>query len=95
MIAANLRRSGGIDFGNDGISFVVENEGQHTNLWVYATPGIEVCVELPDLKAGGISLIFNNDSVIQSVVKDGVLRFRLPGKASEIKYLWHVVAHYD
>ncbi len=95
MIAANLKRSGEMDFGNDGISFVVENEDQYTNLWVYATPGIEVCVELPDLKTGSISLVFDDSSTIQSAVKDGVLRFRLPGKASEIKYLWHVVAHYD
>jgi len=95
MIAANLKRSGEMDFGNDGISFVVENDGQYTNLWVYAAPGIEVCVELSYLKTGSISLIFDDKSTIKSTLKDGVLRFRLPGKASENKYLWHVVAHQD
>ena len=95
MIAANLKRSGGMDFGNDGLSFVMEYDDQYTNLWIYAALGTEVCVELPYLKTRSISLVFDDKSTVQSTLKDGVLSFRLPGKVSEIKYLWHAASHND
>jgi len=93
MIAASLSRSGEIDFGDDGISFVVEMEAQRMDVWVYAHSGSEVCIELPDSRQGNMLLVFDDDSEIQSAVKDGVLRFRLSGKAGRIKYLWHAISH--
>lgn len=93
MIAANLKRLGGLDFWDDGISFVTEEKAQNTHIWVYEYPGREVCVELPNSGRSNVSLVLDEGSAIQATVKDGILRFRLPGKASETRYVWHVVAH--
>ena len=95
MIAANLKRLGGIDFGDDGISFVVERRTQDTDIWVYERPGREVCCELPDSGSGSVSLVTDDGSAIQATFKDGILRFCLPGKVAEIRHLWHIIAHYD
>jgi hypothetical protein len=95
MVAANLKRLGGLDFGDDGISFVTEEVGQDTHIWVYEYPGTEVRVELPNSRKGDVSLVTDDGSAIQTTVKDSMLRFRLPGKVTETRYLCHIVAHYD
>lgn len=92
MVAANLKRLGGVDFGDDGISFVTEEKGQDTHIWVYECSGREVCVELPDSGKSNLSLVTDDGSAIQATVKDGILRFRLPGKLTETRHVWHVVA---
>lgn len=93
MVAANLKRLGEVDFGDDGISFVTEGKAQDTHIWVYEYPGREVCVELPNSGRSNVSLVTDDGSVVQATVKDGILRFRLPGEVTETRYLWHVVAH--
>ena len=92
IVAANLKNLGGIDFGDDGISFVVEKKDQGTHIWVYERPGREVCVEFPGSAGDNLSLIADDGSVIQAEVRNGILKFRLPENAGETRYVWHFTA---
>jgi len=92
MVAANLKRLGELDFGDDGVSFVTEEKAQDTHIWVYEYPGREVCVELPNSGRNNVSLVTDDGSDVQATAKDGIVRFRLPAKASETRYVWHLVA---
>jgi hypothetical protein len=92
MVAANLKGLGGLDFGDDGISFVAEENDKEINIWAYEYPGREVCVELPDSGRNDISLVTDDGSAIQATTEDGLLRFRLPGEVTETRYLWHLIA---
>ncbi|NQT54305.1 hypothetical protein HQ576_19765, partial [bacterium] len=47
LVAANLAKVGGVDFGDEGVSFVVETRGGKTDAWVYAAPEQQAVVLRP------------------------------------------------
>lgn len=97
MVAANLKTLGGVDFGDEGISFVTETKNGKTEVWVYAPAEQDVAVLLPADVASSLKLVFDGGSQVQTTVKAGAHQFRLPKlpKAPakrETKFLWHAVA---
>ncbi|MEN6494809.1 MAG: DUF6259 domain-containing protein [Thermoguttaceae bacterium] len=98
LVAANFKTLGGVNFGDEGISFVTETKNGKTDVWVYAPAEQEVAVLLPGDVAGSLKLVFDDGSQVQTVVKAGAHQFRLPKpqpqKAPanpETKFLWHAV----
>jgi len=81
VVAANLGRLGGLDFGREGVSFVVEGDARKADAWVYAAPEQEVCVELPAGMPSRVVLTFDDGRTEKMAAAGGVLRFRLPVRA--------------
>jgi hypothetical protein len=94
MVAANLQRLGGTDFGAEGVSFVTEGGAKRADVWVYARESQEVCVQLPARVSGTAALTFDGGASAQGAAKEGVLRFRLPARAGDALYLWHATARW-
>jgi len=91
VIAANLQSVGDFDFGDEGISFVVERNGGQTHIWVYALAGQRVAVEWQG-KAGKVRMIWDDGSETMGEVLNGSLVFQVPSKpAGNIKRVWHCV----
>ncbi len=85
LVAGKLRVIGGMDFGDEGISFVVENE----NIWVYGLAGQKVAV-LWDGKDGQVKLRWGDGTETIGQVSNGALIFRLPeGSNGKYKRVWH------
>jgi len=104
MVAANLNRLGGIDFGDEGISFVVEGDARKADIWVYAPEEQKVCVSLPAGMSGEVSLKPDSaEPALKLVAQRNILSFRLPSRPgrqrmapppdlssqSPCSYLWH------
>lgn len=97
MVAGNFKTLGGIDFGDEGISFVTETKGGKLDIWVYAPAEQEVAVLLPPQAAGSLRLVFDEGPEAQTTVRSGAHVFRLPSPKQPpskpgVKYLWHAVA---
>ncbi|MBD3184478.1 hypothetical protein GF312_19500 [Candidatus Poribacteria bacterium] len=90
LTAANIKKLGNMDFGHEGVSFIVENN-KNTEIWLYEYPGKDVCVKSPGSESGDIYLILDDGSSIQAVAKDGIINFSIPERDDNIKYLWHFV----
>ncbi|MEN6497636.1 MAG: hypothetical protein ABFD16_25330, partial [Thermoguttaceae bacterium] len=98
LVAANFKTLGGVNFGDEGISFVTETKNGKTDVWVYAPAEQDVAVLLPGDVAGSLKLVFDDGSQVQTTVRAGAQQFRLPKpqpqKAPakpETKFLWHAV----
>ncbi|MDQ3812806.1 MAG: DUF6259 domain-containing protein [Armatimonadota bacterium] len=78
LTAGNLKRVSATDFGDEGVSFVIEGTSGKADVWVYAPPEREVAMEVPTGRAASVSLTFDNQATQKQTVTDGVLRFRLP-----------------
>ena len=98
MLAANLHSVGDLEFGESGISFVVEANPHGAEAWVYAQADEEVAILLPQRTAGQLELTIAGRTQA-AICRDGVVRFRLPQRhasapadsvASNNSYLWHV-----
>ena len=77
LVAANLKSLGGIDFGDEGISFVAEGDGRKGDVWVYAPAGQEVAVRLPARTPGRRQAHVRRRRVAcETAVADGVHVFR-------------------
>lgn len=81
VMAANLKKLGGIDFGSEGISFVVEGNSKKADAWIYAPQGLETCVKFPDGMSGEILLTFDGAVPVKKAVSDGLLKIVLPVRA--------------
>jgi hypothetical protein len=97
LIAGNFQTLGGIDFGDEGISFVSEAKDGKLDVWVFAPAEQEVAVLLPSQAAGTFELVFDDGTEVQTTVKGGAHVFRLPSPKQPpsqpaVKYLWHAVA---
>lgn len=77
MLAGNLYRLGGREFGPEGVSFVLEAAKQ-TGLWVYARAGESVAVPLPNATARRVRLAWASGATHTGTVRQGVLSFTLP-----------------
>lgn len=85
VVAANLKSLGGIDFGDEGVSFVAEGDGHKANLWVYASAEQQVAVRLPAGVSGTVRLSFDGTAAVPVAVKQGSLVFRLPGRPGQAR----------
>jgi hypothetical protein len=83
LVAANLRSLGGLDFGEEGISFVAEGNGSTGEVWVYAPANQEVAVLLPAKTSGGVKLSLDGAGVVSTSVRGGAHLFRLPSRPHE------------
>ena len=69
LIAGNFQTLGGIDFGDEGISFVSEAKDGKLDVWVFAPAEQEVAVLLPSQAAGTFELVFDDGTEVQTTVK--------------------------
>jgi hypothetical protein len=90
MLAANLHRVGGHEFGDEGVSFVLETAKQ-PELWVYARSGEKLAVPLPGISARQARLRWNDDTVTEGAIRQGVLVFPLPlhTVSEDVRRVWH------
>lgn len=89
IVAGKLREVNGIDFGDDGVSFVVEDRKNGAEIWVYGVGGRTVAV--PWRKFGGqVRLRWEGGVETMGNVKGGVLIFRLPD-GDKFERLWHAI----
>lgn len=83
VVAANLKSLGGVNFGDEGISFVAEGDGRNGNLWIYAAAEQEVAVLLPANTSDPVKLSFDDGSSVQTTVAGGAHAFRLPSRQGQ------------
>jgi len=90
MLAANLHRAGGREFGDEGISFVLETAKQ-PEVWVYAHAGEELAVPLPVVPARRVKLRWDNNALTEAEIRQGVLFFTLPPTpvTESVRRVWH------
>ena len=55
-------------------------EGVQANVWVYAPPDQDVCVELPTPISGPVSVAFEGGATVAANAKNGIISFRLPAR---------------
>ena len=80
LVAANLKSLGRVEFGDNGVSFVAEGAKRKADVWVYARPEQQVCVELPAGMSGDATLTFDQGAVARKSIGEGIVSFRLPHK---------------
>jgi hypothetical protein len=84
LVAGNLKKVGTRDFGDEGLSFVVEARDRRAEVWVYAPAGEEVSVELPSGLAGQATITFDDGRSQKTTLRNGILDLRLPER-KEVK----------
>jgi hypothetical protein len=91
MVAGNLQSLAGMDFGEDGISFVTETDRGGADIWVYSPAGREVAAQLPEAMSGEVRLALDGQSGAPVRAVGDSIRFRLPNKAGagDVEFLWH------
>ena len=98
LVAANLSRGGGRDFGEEGVSFVTEQRGRAIDVWIYARPGDKVVFLPPNLPITPLKLLFDKGPEVQTTVSQGFHTLGIPqqtGTESRTRYLWHARAQAD
>jgi hypothetical protein len=98
LVAANVSRGGGHDFGEEGVSFVVEQHGQRTDVWIYARPGDKVAFLPPNRLSAPLNLLFDDGFEVQTTVVQGFHSLGIPQRAGtdgRARYLWHASAQPD
>lgn len=89
VVAANLKQIGGMDFGDEGISFVVERNGKQTDIWIYSVAGQKVAVTWQG-KEKQVWLRLDDGTETKGEFRDDALIFRLPdNSSSKFKRVWH------
>ena len=78
VVAASLAKLGGVDFGDEGVSFVTEGRGAKLDVWVYAAPEQDTAVLLPQALSAPVTMAFDGAGQALAKAKDGILRFRTP-----------------
>jgi hypothetical protein len=77
VVAANLKCVGGMDLGEEGVSFVVEGDAAKAELWVYSRGDRDVAVELPEPMTGQVTLRMDGGSDVNVAVRGRTLAFHL------------------
>jgi hypothetical protein len=85
MIAANLKQILGVDFGEEGISFVTEGDARRADVWVYAPAEREVMVELTADMPGALNVTLDGGRPFRASNEDGAVRFSLPERAGRTR----------
>ncbi|GIV16996.1 MAG: hypothetical protein KatS3mg022_2431 [Armatimonadota bacterium] len=90
MAAANLFRVGGREFGDEGISFVLEAAKQ-PELWVYARAGEQVAIPLSGISARWLRLHWNTGATTEGSLRQGVLFLTVPAdsESENVRQVWH------
>jgi hypothetical protein len=91
LVAGRLRNIGARDFGGEGISFVAEGDAKKMDLWVFATAGSNVAMELPCAPASDARLKLDDGNAAEVVVEKKTISFRLPDDPARksAPWLWH------
>ena len=93
MVAGNLRSLCGLDFADEGVSFVSEASEAGVDLWIYAVAGAGGGGPNPCGKLRPLLLTIENQSVDCVRPADDLVRFRLPNALGSEKLtgkrLWH------
>ena len=91
LVAARLKNIGARDFGSDGVSFVAEGDAQKMDLWIFATAGSDVAVELPCAPGAGAKLKLDDGDAANIALEKNIVSFRLPENAERkaAPWLWH------
>lgn len=91
LVAGKLLRIGGIDFGDEGVSFVVESGEKQAEIWVYEISGKTVGVPWQS-EVKQVRLRWENGTEAIGTAKNGVLVFRLPEEPDgKFKRVWHAI----
>lgn len=100
LVAANLQTLGGTDLGEEGISFVTQEDAAKTQVWVYARPGENVAVATPASLPDSAALYFAGNTPIKASREDRIWQFTVPAlpdtkrlspppvKPGGVQYLW-------
>jgi hypothetical protein len=91
LVAGRLQKIGARDFGADGVSFVAEGDAKKMDLWVFATAGSEVALELPCAPNGDAKLKLAGGDAANVTLEKNIICFRLPDEATRktTPWLWH------
>ncbi len=95
LVAARLKTVGGRDFGEGGVSFVVEGDAKKMDLWVFATAGSAVAVELPGMfqlpRDGAATLSLEGVGALPVIMEKNSASFQLPAddQRATTPWLWH------
>lgn len=90
MVAANLFQVGGREFGDEGISFVLE-AAQQLELWIYARAGEEVAIPLSGVSARRARLHWNTGVAAEGFIRQGVLFLTVPAdnESENVRRVWY------
>ena len=77
VVAANLKSVGGMDLGDEGVSFAVEGKAAKAELWVYSRGDRDVAVELPEPMTGQATLRMDGGFDVNVTVRDRTLALHL------------------
>jgi hypothetical protein len=82
LVAGDLRRLAGHDFGPEGASFVVEGTARDAQLWVWGSPGGEAGAVLPEGMEGRVEMTLDGVAPQVLAVQEGAVWFTLPRSPS-------------
>lgn len=82
LVAGDLRKLAGHNFGPEGASFVVEGTAHDAQLWVWGSPGGEAGAVLPEGTEGRVELKLDGAAPQVLDVKEGAVWFTLPRSPS-------------
>ena len=83
LVAGDLRRLAGHDFGPEGASFIVEGTGRDAQLWVRGSPGGEAGAVLQEGAEGRVEMTLDGAATQVLPVKEGAVWFTLPRSPSQ------------
>ncbi len=78
LVAGDLRKLAGHDFGPEGASFVVEGNARDAELWIWGIPGSSAGAIVPEGMKGRIELTLDGAGPQVLTVKEDVVAFPLP-----------------
>jgi hypothetical protein len=95
VIAANLKSVGGMDMGDEGMSFVAEGDAARAELWIYSRGDRDVAVELPEPMTGQATLRMDGSPNVDVTAQGRTLTLHLSSRPDPPRYLWHGVLTRD
>lgn len=91
LVAGRLQKIGARDFGTEGVSFVAEGDAKKMDLWIFATAGSEVGLELPCTPNAAAKLKLDDSAAVNIALEKNSVSFRLPDDPARktTPWLWH------
>lgn len=90
LLAASLQSCGGIDYGDEGLDYIIERHGDATDAWLYTAGGKTVCIPAPGVTDGEVELTIDDAPAGRVRVVGGFLSVDLPGGGGKIRRVWRL-----
>ncbi|MBN1413410.1 MAG: hypothetical protein JW969_21385 [Spirochaetales bacterium] len=85
ILAANVKKLGGLEFGEEGIDFIVDGNVKKADIWIYALQGQGVRIKLPFKTPATVTIIPERGKPEKLKVSKGITGFTLPYISAQVR----------